>query len=123
MFPVAFLLLGRDWWAEGFPLLRHFLLLLFYGLTFPAACHLRNLTSKFVECIRRYNLHGTRRWSNNIISGKVPIRESGVPEPEGGPLTGEIEIGSQLKEPTPVAPLKLQSRSLASCDGPRFLLK
>lgn len=57
------------------------------------------------------------------VPGKIPIRESGVAEPEGGSLTGEIEIGSQLKEPTPVDAVELQSRSLASCDGPRFLLK
>ena len=42
-FPVALLFAGRDRWADGFPLLRHFLLLLFYGLTLPAACHLRIL--------------------------------------------------------------------------------
>jgi hypothetical protein len=42
-FPVALLLARRDRGAGGFPLLRHFLLLLFYGLTLPAACHLRIL--------------------------------------------------------------------------------
>ena len=46
-FAVALLLGGRDWGASRFSLLRHFLLLLLYGLTFPAACHLGNLTSKF----------------------------------------------------------------------------
>jgi len=47
-FAIALLLLGRDRCANGFPPLRHFRLLLFYGLTFPTARHLRNLTSKFL---------------------------------------------------------------------------
>ena len=47
-FPVALLLLWQDRCADGLPPLRHFRLLLFYGLTFPTACHLRNLTSKFL---------------------------------------------------------------------------
>ena len=44
-FPVAFLLLGRDWCGDGVPPLRHFLLLLFYGFTFPDSRHLMNITS------------------------------------------------------------------------------
>jgi len=39
-FPVAFLLLGRDCGGDSLPPLRHFLLLLFYGFTFPASRHL-----------------------------------------------------------------------------------
>jgi hypothetical protein len=73
----------------------------------PAACHFRNLTSKFMGCIRRYNLPVTpefmgcirrynlpvtRRLSNNILSGKAPIRENSAAEPEGGsPTGGELD--------------------------------
>ena len=42
-FPVALLVLGRDRWVDGLPLLGHLLLLLLHGLTLPAACHLRIL--------------------------------------------------------------------------------
>jgi hypothetical protein len=46
-FPVAFLLVGRDRYArrlaDGLPLLRPFLLLLFDGLTLPPARHLKIL--------------------------------------------------------------------------------
>ena len=38
-FPVPLLLVGRKWRMDGLPLLRHLFLLLFDGLTFPAACH------------------------------------------------------------------------------------
>ena len=38
-FPVTLLLVERDRCAGGSPLLRLLLLLLFYGLTLPAACH------------------------------------------------------------------------------------
>jgi len=46
-FPVALLFVGRERCAGGFSPLRHFFLLLFYGFALPAACHLRNITSKF----------------------------------------------------------------------------
>src|ERR1700687_3481483 len=100
-FPVALLLVGRDRRGEGLPLLRHLLLLLLYGLTFPAACHLRNLISKFMGCIRRYNLPIARRLSNNVFSGKAPIRETVSQNLRGLPDRGRIRLVPKKKEPTP----------------------
>src|SRR5712671_6783384 len=93
-FPVALLLVGRDRRGEGLPLLRHLLLLSLYGLTFPAACHLRNLTSKFMGCIRRYNLPVASRLSNNvfIFLGKAPIRETVSQNLRGDPRPGRIRL-------------------------------
>jgi hypothetical protein len=47
--------------------------------------------------IRRYNLPVASAVSNNILSGKAPIRENSAADPEGGSPTGENEIGSQEK--------------------------
>ena len=47
---------------------------------------------KIMGCIRRYNLPVTPRLSNNIISGKAPIRENSVAEPEGAPRPGRMRL-------------------------------
>ena len=48
-FPLALPQFGRDRGVDVVLLCRSLFLLLFYRLTFPAACHLGNLTSKLVS--------------------------------------------------------------------------
>jgi hypothetical protein len=48
--------------------------------------------------------------------------EEGRRNLRGLPDRGERDWFQLVEEPTPVMPVELESRGLASCDGPQFLL-
>jgi hypothetical protein len=55
-FPVVLLLVGRDGGVAIGSRSRPLFLLLFYRLTLPSACHLRNLTSKWAARTKKHLL-------------------------------------------------------------------
>jgi hypothetical protein len=90
-FPVALLVFGRDRGGEVVSLRRSFLLLLFYRLTFPAACHLGNLTSKSMGGIKKHLACDSGPEYYRLFR-KALFREDGVAEPEGVPRTGRMRL-------------------------------